>query len=72
MHVSSDKILATEKHSHFDSNRHLHVLSAAFQEVADAFHPLILNVVEMEHWEHVLGCWAGVDDVEFARMPGTA
>jgi len=29
LHVLSDKILATGKHSHFDSNLHLHALSAA-------------------------------------------
>jgi len=56
LHVLGDKILATGKHSHFDSNLHLHVLSATLQEVADALHPLILNVVEMKHWEHVSGC----------------
>jgi len=54
LHVSNDKILAAGEHSHFDSNLHLYVLSAALQEVADALHPLILNVVEMKHWEHVL------------------
>jgi len=55
LHVLGDKISATGKHSHFDSNLHLHVLSAALQEVAHALRPLILNVVEMKHWEHVSG-----------------
>jgi len=54
LHVSSDKILATGKHSHFDSNLHLHALSAALQEVAYALHPLILNVVEMQRWDRLL------------------
>jgi len=56
LHVSSDKIgiLATGKHSHFDSNLHLHALSAAFQEVAYALHPRILNVVETKHWDRLL------------------
>jgi len=43
------------KHSQFESKipyLHLNVLSAALQEVADAFYPLILNMVEMRHWEH--------------------
>jgi len=53
LHVLSDKILATGRHLHFDSNLHLHVLSAALQEVADALHPLML---EKKHWEHVSGC----------------
>jgi len=42
LHVLSDKILPTGKHSHFDSNLHLHAPSAILQEVADALHPLIL------------------------------
>jgi len=42
LHVLSDKILATEEHSHFDSNLHLHAPSAILQEVADTLHPLIL------------------------------
>jgi len=42
LHVLSDKILATGKHSHFDSNLHLHAPSAILQEVADTLHPLIL------------------------------
>ena len=41
LHVLSDKILATGKHSHFDSNLHLHALWAILQEVADTLHPLI-------------------------------
>jgi len=56
-----DKILATGKHWHFDSNLHLHAPSAILQEVADP---------GKKHWEHVSGCWAGVDDVEFGK--GTA
>jgi len=62
-----DEILATGKHSHFDSNLHLHAPSAILQEAADALHPLIL---EKKHWEHVSGCWAGVDDVEFGKNAG--
>jgi len=42
LHILSDKILATGKHSHFDSNLHLHAPSAILQEVADTLHPLIL------------------------------
>ena len=40
------------KHSRFESKipyLHLNVLSGAFQEVADAFHPMIVNVVETRH-----------------------
>ena len=42
LHVLSDKILATGKHSHFDSSLHPHAPSAILQEVADALHPPIL------------------------------
>jgi len=31
---------------------HLNALSAALQEMGDALHPLILNVVKTGHWEH--------------------
>jgi len=65
LHVLSDKILATEKHSHFDSNLHPHVLSATLQEVADALHPLILEKKNTGSM-----CQTGVDDVEFCKDAG--
>ena len=63
LHVLNDKILATVKHSH------LIEICIRMHRRPFCRRWLMLSILRSckKHWEHVLGCWAGADDVEFCK-----
>ena len=62
LHVLSDKILATGK-------RILIQVCIRMHRRPFCRRWLMLSILRSckKHWEHVLGCWAGADDVEFCK-----